>query len=328
MKKSIGNTTFVLCLFLSLTITVGCTTSKKSSEESEVQNSSAPFGITPEDAENRLGKLPRFLRESDLFSTNIVDPTKLFDNVYFVGYNGVGSFVVNTSDGIILIDTMWNPNDAENVIIPGIEKLGLDPESIKYVIITHGHSDHFGSARYFEDKYGAEIFISKSDWEDMNDPEALVLMDPFGNYSNELPIPTAISELTDGQKLTLGDTTLTILSTPGHTPGGISLLIPVKDNGVPHMAAIWGGTGLPATLEENETYLKSLNYFESMANAAGVDAEMAHHPFVNNLLEKMAIRRNSEPGDQNPLIIGNDEFRNYMDTSLRKNVVDKIASLK
>ena len=47
---------------------------------------------------------------------------------------------------------------------------------------------------------------------------------------------------TDGQKLTLGDTTLTMYLTPGHTLGTISTLIPVKDNGTPHLVAEWGGT--------------------------------------------------------------------------------------
>ena len=47
----------------------------------------------------------------------------------------------------------------------------------------------------------------------------------------------------DGQQLTLGDTTLTFVHTFGHTPGTMSTIVPVKDNGKPHVAALWGGTG-------------------------------------------------------------------------------------
>ena len=53
-------------------------------------------------------------------------------------------------------------------------------------------------------------------------------------------------EATDGQKLTLGDTTITIYITPGHTGGTLSFLVPVKDHGVPHVAMEWGGTALCA----------------------------------------------------------------------------------
>ncbi|RRQ50468.1 hypothetical protein DZC72_07945 [Maribacter algicola] len=63
------------------------------------------------------------LPTSPLFNTEIVEPTKLFDNIYFVGYEGVGAFVINTTRGIILIDAMWTNDDAKNVIIPSIKNL-------------------------------------------------------------------------------------------------------------------------------------------------------------------------------------------------------------
>ncbi len=64
------------------------------------------------------------------------------------------------------------------------------------------------------------------------------IREPFGTK------PKRDIEATDGQKLTLGDTTLTLYITPGHTPGTISTVFPVKDNGTPHLAALWGGVGL------------------------------------------------------------------------------------
>lgn len=311
-------------IMLSILLTGGCSNSLDTDEVKDPSFITTP--VSAEEAESRLSKVPDFLKNSDLFNTDIVEPTQLFDNVYYVGYAGVGSFVIKTTEGYILIDTMWRPQDAGNVIAPGMKQLGLNPEDIKYVIITHGHSDHYGSARYLEYYYGAKIFMSKIDREYMADTTSSVLIDPFGNYSNEIPQPLAYTEVTDGQKITLGETTITVLSTPGHTAGCISLIVPVTDNGVQHMAAIWGGTGLPATLEENESYLASLNYFESVANAENVDAEMSIHPFINNLLEKMTTLRTRESDDPNPIVIGNDKFKEYIDLSLRKGVVDKIAS--
>ncbi len=62
------------------------------------------------------------------------------------------------------------------------------------------------------------------------------------------PKPKRDIVVTDGQQLTLGDTTLTFIRTPGHTPGTMSTLVPVKDNGTPHVAALWGGTGFNFTI--------------------------------------------------------------------------------
>ena len=104
-------------------------------------------------AKARLNKLPDALTSSPLFDTTILKPTQLFDNFYFVGYVSVGSFVIQTSDGILLIDSMWAPKDAQTVIVPAMIELGLDPEDIKFVLITHGHSDHYGGAHFFESEY-------------------------------------------------------------------------------------------------------------------------------------------------------------------------------
>ena len=76
--------------------------------------------------------------------------------------------------------------------------------------------------------------------------------------------------VTDGQKLTLGDTMLTLYLTPGHTPGTISLLVPLKDGGKEHLAAMWGGTAFnfPRTLENFRTYSNSAQRFSDIVEKA------------------------------------------------------------
>ncbi|APE05414.1 hypothetical protein BM528_06175 [Alteromonas sp. RW2A1] len=132
----------LLVLALSVSLIVGCS----SATNETVAN------LSRETVKARLNKLPSSLINSDLFNTSVIEPTQLFNNLYFVGYVSVGTFVIDTSQGIVLIDTMWTPHDAENVIVPGIKKLGLTPEEIKYVIITHGHSDHYGVLGIFPSK--------------------------------------------------------------------------------------------------------------------------------------------------------------------------------
>ncbi|MBT9189124.1 MBL fold metallo-hydrolase [Zobellia russellii] len=266
------------------------------------------------------------LSDSPLFNTEIVEPTKLFDNIYFVGYGGVGAFIVNTTQGIILIDAMWTNNDAKNVIIPGIEKLGLNPKDIKYLLVTHEHADHYGGANFIEKTYKSKILMSEVAWNGLQDPNALVLVDPFGNKSSDLPLPQSYQKVDDKEIISLGETNIRVLLTPGHTKGAISLVINTTDNNINHAVSIWGGTGLPNTLEENKKYLKSLNYFESFAIKNGVDAQISNHPFVNNLLDDMKLLKSRKSTEKNPLILTTEEFKRNIDTTLRKSVIEKIKS--
>lgn len=306
----------VLALFVSLI--VGCS----SATDETVAN------LSRETVKARLNKLPSSLINSDLFNTSVIEPTQLFDNLYFVGYVSVGTFVIDTSQGIVLIDTMWTPHDAENVIVPGIKKLGLTPEEIKYVIITHGHSDHYGGAHYFENKYGAEILMRDEEWSYIHDPEAPVLTDPFGNLSTEIPSPTSYTPVSDGQTIAFGDTTLTILATPGHTPGGMSLIMKVTNNGEPHTVALWGGTGLPDTKKANQSYLSSLNYFQKVANERQADVTLSNHPFSKDLIKNMDLLRKQPSRKPNPLVIGNKRLNDYIDSELRESVEEKLSSFE
>lgn len=170
--------------------------------------------------------------------------------------------------------------------------------------------------------------MSKVAWQGLHDPNAEVLVDPFGNKSSDIPIPKAYQEIKDQEVVSLGETAIEVLLTPGHTKGAISLLISTTDNTVPYVAAIWGGTGLPKTLEANEKYLQSLDYFESVAIENNVDAELSNHPFANNLLDKMDTLRYRKPDEPNPLIIGTENFKKSLNSTLRKNVQEKLASFR
>lgn len=82
-----------------------------------------------------------------------VTPTKAFDNLFFVGNGFVGVWVLKTSEGLILFDSGQSEAEARDHIAPGLEQLGLDPKAIRYVIVTHGHWDHFGDAAKFTARY-------------------------------------------------------------------------------------------------------------------------------------------------------------------------------
>lgn len=250
-----------------------------------------------------------------------VEPTKVFDNLYYIGSKNVGTWLINTSEGIILIDAMNNSEDAENIIVPDMKKLGFDPAKIKYVLVTHGHGDHYGGAKYIQDNFGAKVLMSSIDWDFMtkNYKDAIAAKaeaEASGKDTSKLRIPTTIptsyTNITDGEKLTLGDTTITVVYTPGHTPGCVSLIIPVTDNGTKHTVSIWGGTGLPQSIEDNKKYESSVDYFNKFTDTAQVDGEISAHPFIDNAVERMDTLRNRKNGDQNPFVIGEEGYKAYM----------------
>src|SRR5215470_2901478 len=238
------------------------------------------------------------------------EPVKVFDNLYFVGQAEYSAWAVTTSAGIILVDTIYDYS-VEDEVVGGLRKLGLDPASIKYAIVSHGHGDHSGGAKYLQDHYGTRIILSADDWN---------LLDRSNGTK-----PTRDMVATDGQKLTLGDTTITMYITPGHTYGTISTLIPVKDRGVPHLAAEWGGTAFNWLTNRNAyitterpdsfwftTYRTSARRFRDIAEKAGADVLIANHTNFDGSKTKLPAVLARKAGDPNPYVIGKDGVQRYM----------------
>ncbi|WP_444961998.1 MBL fold metallo-hydrolase [Nocardiopsis sp. M1B1] len=237
-------------------------------------------------------------------------PVKLFDDLAMLSVGFVHAMAVLTDDGIVLIDALRSPEDAENVIVPGLRELGADPETIKYVVVTHGHYDHFGGAQYLADRYGSRVLMSPADWD--------LLERTRPDHA-----PVRDLETTDGQRLTLGGTTIRLYDTPGHTAGTVSPVFPVRAGSESHTAMLWGGTRPPGTLTELRTYLSSIHSFRTRIRRAGVDVELANHPIDDGLARAEQVR--NEPGADNPFVIGRqrtDRFMAVLDLMLRGWIAD------
>ena len=233
----------------------------------------------------------------------VIPPTQVFDNLYFVGQNAVSSWVIKTSAGLILVDTLNNPQEAKDFIEGGMAKLGLDPKQIKYVVITHEHADHFGGARYLQEKYkgdGMHILASAPAWKNM----------PTANRNNGYD-PAHDMDITDGQKLTLGDTTLTFYLTPGHSDGTISFFFKTTDHGKPHVIGFFGGMGSPKSEKARDEIVASYDRWLKLSAAAGADTNVANHQGEDHAVENMEFIRSSHAGDPNPFVVGKDGFRRY-----------------
>jgi len=245
------------------------------------------------------------------------EPVKVFDNLYFLGQTEYSVWAVTTSAGVILIDSIFDYS-VDDEVVGGMKKLGLDPATIKYVIVSHGHSDHSGGAKYLQDRFNAKVLLGAEDW------------DLLDRSTGTKPKRDVVA--TDGQALTLGDTTITIYKTPGHTLGTVSTLFPVKDHGTPHVATSWGGTAFnwmnnpaPYITPDRpapfwfETYSASARRFKDLAAKAGADVLISNHTIFDGSKTKIPALQRRKPGDPNPYVIGKEGVQRYL------TVVDECA---
>lgn len=231
------------------------------------------------------------------------EPVKVFDNLYFVGQTRYTAWAVTTSEGIIIIDPLFDYS-VQAEIEEGLTKLGLDPETIRYVLVSHGHRDHVGGARYLQDRFEARVILAAADWD---------LLERSGG---DWPKPVRDIEAEDGYELRLGETTLVLHHTPGHTPGTISTLIPVRDGDSEHVAALWGGTafnfrGRPGEERWYREYIASAERFGQVAEAAGADVLLSNHPQFDGSTTKLPALERRGAGDPHPYVIGNERVGRY-----------------
>lgn len=227
-------------------------------------------------------------------------PGQAFDNLYYIASSWVTAWALKTSDGIILIDALNNSLEARGLIEGGMVKLGLDPSQIKYVVVTHAHGDHYGGVNYFVDKYKARVISTEADWQQM---DGGTLEFPYKGWMER---PKRDIVVKDGDKLTLGDTTMTFYITPGHTLGTISPVFDVKSGGRTHKAMLWGGTAFNfgKDVPRLEGYIAATERMAGVARSTPVDVMVSNHPNYDSVLAKSKLRMERGPQGANPFVIG------------------------
>ena len=241
----------------------------------------------------------------------VIEPARVFDNVYAIGSVGTVAYVIQTSAGLLMIDAL-PPNELETRLLPGFARLGLDPAQVKVVLVAHGHADHFGGAGYFQQRFGARVYVSAADWDLMEAPAR-------GRGPAPAPAiapPTRDADLQDGRPVTLGDVTVRIVAVPGHTPGSMGFIFPVVDRGERHIAALFGGSWLTPGLlsdEAMQTYIASVAHFKEATRTAGVDAWLQNHPLMvpfQEWLTRVSTRGRTDP---NPFVVGQPAYQSFLD---------------
>jgi metallo-beta-lactamase class B len=232
----------------------------------------------------------------------LVPATRVFDQLYSVGQNAVSAWALDTSAGIIVIDALNSAEEAREILVPNLIHTGLDPHRIRYVIITHGHGDHNGGAKYLQETYRARVVAAEADWRMMESPPK---DSPFASL---LP-PRRDIVASDGDVLTLGSTRVQMFVTPGHTPGVLSLIFPVTDKGVKHVVGFMGGTGGGQDAASIRQQIVSLTRWARLTKAAGADVPITNHATHMAANEKLALLRYAMAGDDNPFVYGRSRFQ-------------------
>ena len=261
--------------------------------------------------ENTSDNLPRYIRDPAGVPAReawYADSAKVFDNLYFVGGKIHSSWALTTSAGIIVLDTVF-PYNSEELIVGGMRRLGLDPEDIKYVIIGHAHGDHIGGAEMLQARYGARVVMGGPDWR---------LVETYPNrYRTMAPKRDIVG--TDGMEITLGDTTVTLWETPGHTPGTLSFTFTVLDNGRPVNVAYSGGTAFNFVnntpdpgIENFDAYIRSQQHIAAQAAATGATVLLSNHSEFDNAVDKNRMLAGRGDGPH-PYEVGADWVGRYFE---------------
>ncbi|MFP5249129.1 MAG: MBL fold metallo-hydrolase [Acidobacteriota bacterium] len=229
-------------------------------------------------------------------------PAKVADNLYFLGTKVHSSWAIVGSQGIIILDTLFD-YASNDEILGGLQKLGLDKNKVKYVILSHAHADHDGGAKLLQDSIpGAHLIYGAEDWK---------TVDGSTNHQGGKPRHDMVGR--DGMTVSVGDTSVQIITTPGHTPGTLSYLFEVRDNGKPLRVAYVGGTAIPfnASAEFYDRYIASSRKMAAAAANYGATALLSNHSEFDDAYLKAHTAAGRQPGDANPFDVGSGGVARY-----------------
>ena len=265
-----------------------------------IWNPGRPAFTAGQTAPEPLSKTYRVTRANDVEFQKI-EPFKVFDNLYYVGPGYVSVWLLTTPEGNILFDSAQEPY--VDYVINNIRKVGVDPKSIKYIILSHGHLDHFGGAAKIQEASGARVVAVEEDWK---------MIDEVGSRPGQRGgppprVPKRDMVVKEGDALTLGGQALKFHQTPGHTPGVLTTEgITVYDSGKPYKAILWGGGGYRGGLAEAEQSVKST---DKVAQIKGVQVNLQIHSWAEDsgypgggVLERGIMLKSRKPGAPHPFV--------------------------
>jgi metallo-beta-lactamase class B len=207
---------------------------------------------------------------------------------------------------------------AKDEILDGLKKTGLDANKVKYVILSHAHGDHDGGAKLLQDTIpGVHLVYGAEDWD---------AIDKAATHMGGKPKRDVTGD--DGMTISVGDTSLRIVTMPGHTPGTLSYLFEIRDNGKPLRVAYVGGMAIPfnADAQYYDRYLASSKKMAKAAADYGATALIANHTEFDNAFYKAHTAADRRNGEANPFDVGADAVARYFAVIQDCTAADKLRA--
>ena len=251
-----------------------------------------------------------------------IAPFKIADRLYYVGDKNVCVHMIDTGAGLVLLDSGYL--GAEHLLIDSIWRAGFDPADVRWIIHSHGHSDHFGASSEFKNMFGTKLAISRVDAERLKRAGDAAV--PKADYPYA-KVPEFDRELEDGEIWEIGEVKFRFVLTPGHTPGVLSIFFEVTDEGKTYLAGMFGGAGVNAIklqrlllgMNEPNAPQKMLDSIEKIWDEPVV-VHLGNHPYNSKTIEK---RQEQLLHGGNPFVAP-ESWHNFL-TELRGTVLRTIA---
>jgi glyoxylase-like metal-dependent hydrolase (beta-lactamase superfamily II) len=225
--------------------------------------------------------------------------TQLFDDVWFLGSEYVGQYILKNASGFMMIDAGNNSTEAQTYIVPALQTLGLSATMpLNTILLTHGHGDHDGGAQYLKTAFNPSIYLGAAD---VN----------LGGAKTYSPILWDSSVLTP-YDVNVGGRTVTVLATPGHTAGATAYIITAHDHGKEVKLFVAGGSSMQTGVPTIVSYQDSMERLYAMLKAQ--KAESASNPHVYWDGSLVLIKKIQAEGFKSPsrFIIGNSNLLRAM----------------
>lgn len=259
----------------------------------------------------------RFFKNQE---SRYVEPFQIYGNLYYAGDSWVCVHIVDTGDGLLMFDA--GNCGAEAMLVHSIWKAGFNPQDVKWILLSHGHVDHFGAANFFRRMFGTKIYLGEPDAVMFHEHPEQTMIQESGNCMDELFEPDVL--IRDGDVLKFGNTEITFRLVPGHTAGCIACFFDVTDGTEKKRAGYYGGFGFntlqKAFLEEigDTSFTMRKHYLESLKKVRDEKVElfMGNHTSNVDLLSKRRFMQ-VHPGEGNPFL-DDHAWKEYLDGKCRE----------
>lgn len=241
-----------------------------------------------------------------------VEPYRIAGGVYYVGVEGIATFLIATPDGQILVDGGFE--ETAPLILTNVRKLGFRPDDVKYLVVTHAHSDHAGGLSALKAATGARLLALAAERQGLEEGRNVGEFD----YGVQRFAPVRVDRIIrDGETIRLGDAALTAHWTPGHTQGCTTFTLPLVEQGRSHTAVFFCSTTVAGNrLVGNRAYPGIVAAFrQAFSRLKRIEADifLPNHPGFAKLEEK---RARIAAGRPNPFVVPG-ELQRYVEASKR-----------